>query len=426
MHRDTLEYTDEKIAETQITLLYPWPDHRDAFLQDVVGQLERPLYRYKLTDADTTLADWLTNLIPVLIEFTRDGISHLEQALNQEDATAWGQALAADLDQIATVDTIWFFLEEMDRLPHDIQLEQFIEALIHHLPDDVYLAVSSRLLQCAPWRTLALQNKAMVFGPKSRAHEVIYTRLEEPKPALEVYGLGRGYAEVNLREIENWAGALPRNLFFFFIDNPLVTRDEIFAAFWPKLPTKEATNVFHVTKRKISVLITTEVEAEGNYELTQYSTGFYKPSEKLIRYYDVEEFEDVVGRAMTTLDEDEEEALLERAVELYKGPFLSDVDMPWVVRRREALQGLYAQALIGLGRLRQARGENIPALDYYVRALKETPHREDIHREIMQIYIQQGMLDDARQQYYALKSLLEEALDIPPSRETRAFFKRIE
>ena len=32
----------------------------------------------------------------------------------------------------------------------------------------------------------------------------------------------------------------------------MVTRDEIFETFWPGLPTKEATNVFHVTKRKIS------------------------------------------------------------------------------------------------------------------------------------------------------------------------------
>ena len=424
MHQDMSEPA-KKIGETQFILLYPWPDHRDAFLRDVVGKSQRPLYRYQLTDADTTLTDWLKNLMTVLTASTHDGPSNLQQALSQEEATLWGQALAADLNQIATGDAIWFFLEEMDRLPHDIQLEQFIEALVHHLSDNVYLAVSSRLLQCAPWRALALQNEAVVFGPKHRAHEVIYTRLEEPKPALEVYGFGRGYAEVNLREIENWDGALPRNLFFFFIDNPLVTRDEIFAAFWPKLATKEATNVFHVTKRKISERITMKVETDGNYELTQYSTGFYKPSEKLVRYYDVGAFEDAVGRAMITLEEDEEEALLERAIDLYKGPFLADVDMPWIVKRREVLQGLYAQALIGLGRLSQARGESVTALGYYVRALKETPYREDIHRDIMQIYINQGMLDDARQQYHTLKALLAENMDIAPAHETRALFERI-
>ena len=415
----------DAVTETSVVLLYPWSDHRDAFLRDVVGKSKRPLYRYRLTDADTTLTDWLKNLMTVLTASTHDSPSNLQQALNQEEATLWGQALASDLNQIATGDAIWFFLEELDRLPHDTQFKQFIETLVHHLSDNVYLAVSSRLLQCAPWRALALQNEAVVFGPKRRAHEVIYTRLEEPKSALEVYGFGRGYAEVNLREIENWDGALPRNLFFFFIDNPLVTRDEIFAAFWPKLPTKEGTNVFHVTKRKISERITMKVHAEGNYELTQYSTGFYKPSEKLVRYYDVGEFEDAVGRAMRTLEENEEEALLERVVELYKGPFLADVDMPWIVKRRQALQGLYSQALIGLGRLRQARGESLTALGYYVRALKETPHREDIHREIMQIYINQGMLDDARQQYHTLEALLAEALDIRPSRETRALFERI-
>ena len=105
-------------------------------------------------------------------------------------------------------------------------------------------------------------------------------------------------------------GALPRNLFFYFIDNPLVTRDDIFGTFWPTLSIKEATNVFHVTKRKISERITMKVEESGNYELTQYSSGFYMPGDKVVRHYDAGDFQDAVEKAATTMDEREEELLV--------------------------------------------------------------------------------------------------------------------
>src|SRR5215813_9930867 len=148
-------------------------------------------------------------------------------------------------------------------------------------------------------------------------------RIEQaPKPQLEVYSLGRGYALVNGQPITNWDGALPRNLFFYFMDRNLVTRREIFEVFWPDLSVKEATNVFHVTKRKISERIGMKIQPEGNYELTQYSGGFYVPGDKLVRHYDVNDFQAAIERAMITADEDEEERLLLQAVEYYKADYL--------------------------------------------------------------------------------------------------------
>ena len=250
----------------------------------------------------------------------------------------------------------------------------------------------------------------------------MYTVVEEPRPALEVYALGRGYVLVNGQEITNWDGALPRNLFFYFVDNPLVTRDQIFSVFWQKLTTKEATNVFHVTKRKISERITMKVDEPGNYELTQYSAGFYTPSEKVIRYYDVHEFEDAVNRAMVTVDDAEEELLLRRAIDLYRGPFLQDGKMDWMAERRETLRRLYAQALIGMGRLSNAKSDPDAALGYFLRALKETPEREDIHREVMTIYMNKGMIYDAKEQYHHLEKLLKSELNITPANESRELY----
>ena len=254
----------------------------------------------------------------------------------------------------------------------------------------------------------------------------MFTIVDEPKPALEVYALGRGYALVNGQEITNWDGALPRNLFFYFVDNPLITRDQIFEVFWPKLTTKEATNVFHVTKRKISERITMKVNEPGSYELTQYGSGFYTPSEKVIRYYDVHEFENSIENAMVTVDEKEEAELLSRAIDLYRGPFLQETQMEWMKQRRDELRQLYSQALIGMGRLRKDANDNEGALGFFSRSLKQTPEREDIHRQVMSICLEQGRIDDAKQQYQRLTKILDEELGIGPSPESRKLYDLIQ
>ena len=209
------------------------------------------------------------------------------------------------------------------------------------------------------------------------------------------------------------------------MDNPLITRDEIFATFWPGLSVKEATNVFHVTKRKISERISMKVSESGSYELTQYTSGFYIPSGKIVRHYDTVNFRESIERALITTDVREEERLYRRSIDFYKAPFLQTVNMQWVEERRENLCQLYAQALIGMGRINKMRHDDERALGFFTRALRETPEREDIHREVMSLYINLGMPGDARMQYQRLEKMLRETLGISPSRETREIFNLI-
>ncbi len=317
-------------------------------------------------------------------------------------------------------------MDELDRIPFDTAFNQFIPALVNSLPKNIQIAFSSRLLTYQPWYDLVANDEALVLGTELRKDNVMFERQEQPKPQLEVYALGRGYAIVNGQYITNWDGALPRNLFFFFMDRNLVTRREIFQIFWPDLSVKEATNVFHVTKRKISERIGMKIDDDNNYELTQYNGGFYVPSDKLVRHYDVGDFQAAIERAMITADEEEEERLLLQAVESYRADYLQDGDMPWMKERREQLLQLNAQALISMGRINKRRGDDNAALGYFIRALKETPGREDIHREVMNIYLRLGRAQDGRDQYNTLVNYLHTNLNIGPSRETKDLYQLIE
>jgi two-component SAPR family response regulator len=307
----------------------------------------------------------------------------------------------------------------------DDHFNEFIRALVSALPDNVQIAFSSRLLTYQPWYDMVARNEAIVLGTDQRKNDMMFTVEAQPKPQLEVYGFGRGHALANGMPITNWDGALPRNLFFFFMDHPLVTRDEIFETFWPDLSVKDATNVFHVTKRKITERISLKITSDGNYELTQYNSGFYMPSEKIIRHYDVSDFQEAVDKALVAGSEKEEIALLSRSIDIYRTPFLQTIDMEWVRQRRDNLRQLYAQALINLGRIYQRHNENQQAIGFFTRALKETPEREDIHRQLMSLYQKLGLHDDAISQYLKLEMILQERLKIAPSRETRELYERI-
>jgi two-component SAPR family response regulator len=351
--------------------------------------------------------------------------SKLKKAAPGGSPEKLGEALAADLNAHSGGKPLTLFVDEFDRIPLDTDLKKFTVAVVSNLAPDVQLAISSRHLSFQPWYNLVSSGDAVVLGTEYRKNDVMFTVEHDEKPRLEVYSLGRGYALVNGHLITNWDGALPRNLFFFFMDNPLVTRDQIFEIFWPNLSVKEATNVFHVTKRKISERISMKVDETGSYELTQYASGFYTPSDKVVRYYDVFEFQESVEQSMTAMDDEQEEELLTKAIELYKAPFLETIEMDWVVERRNSLRQLYSQALISMGRINKRR-ENLPgALGCFNRALKETPEREDIHREVMNLYIKMSQPREARAQYDYLKRILRETLNIDPSRESQELFKLI-
>lgn len=417
----------ERSAGKKVVLLYPWTNYRNLFLSHFLSSAKDGLLYYRIPNTETRLIDWLTGLVKELTEVLPKFGTKAQDLLQQdkESPVALGQALAADLGSY-TKDPVVLFIDELDRVPLDDTFQKFVRALVDNLPKHVQLAFSSRLLMQQPWYDMVASGEAIILGTEHRKNDVMFTVEPQPKPQLEVYALGRGYALVNGQQITNWDGALPRNLFFFFIDRPLVTRDEIFEMFWPNLTVKEATNVFHVTKRKISERISMKVGDSANYELTQYSSGFYMPSDKVVRHYDVADFQEAVEQALVATDERKEENLLSRAIDLYKAPFLQTINMKWVEDRREHLRQLYAQALIGMGRIQLRRGEQERALGYFTRTLKEAPEREDIHREVMKLYLALGMVNDARMQYTRLEEVLESTIGMQPSRETRDLLAVIE
>lgn len=414
----------ELSKDKKVILLYPWANFRNIFLSYFLDELQEGLLYHRIPENMESLAEWVQGLLDEIKHVVPDFGGQLASAVQSGNASTMGEALAQDLAQIKS-DRVVLFIDELDRVPQDADLREFISALVDNLSDGSQLAVNSRLLTYDPWINWVNSDDAVVLGTAHRRNNLMFTKEEIPKPQLEVYAFGRGHVITNGREIRNWDGALPRNLFFYFIDNPLVTRNQIFQVFWPRLSVKDATNVYHVTKRKITERISMNVDDDENYELTSYSAGFYMPSNKVVRHYDVFDFEEAIEQALVSEDAHEQEVLFSHAIDIYKGPFLQTVTLPWVEERRAQLQEVYAEALIGMARLQVAQEAWEEALGFYARALKEAPQREDVHRDAMQMYINLGRPDDAKAQYKALEVHLKKTVGVPPSHDSKELLNSI-
>ena len=231
---------------------------------------------------------------------------------------------------------------------------------------------------------------------------------DQDEVLLEVRALGNGRVLKDGKNVDNWDGLLPRSLFFFLVDKGMTTRNDIFATFWPNLTVREATNVFHVTKRKISEVLGTD--------LTEYWSGFYHISPRINLSYDVVRFSELFqDSAVVSVDGTID--LLRQAILLYRDDFLTSLDMEWVYHRRRELRQTYGEALIGLGKALEQQGAVEQALGLYLRATTTNPHREDVALNVMKLYQGLGMSGDALEVYERLKTELSENLGVAPNHQ---------
>ncbi|MBI1280211.1 MAG: hypothetical protein GC179_18945 [Anaerolineaceae bacterium] len=236
-----------------------------------------------------------------------------------------------------------------------------------------------------------------------------YVALANEAKLLEVRALGGGHVLLNGKPVTDWDGDLPRNLFFYLIDKGMATRSQIFDVFWPGLPVHEATNVFHVTKRKINSIL--------GLELTQYSGGFYRIATGINLIYDVSLFKDLIQRSAIETKNSAQD-LLKRVIWLYKGDFLIGIDAqanPWVQNRRHELSQLYGEALFTQGKMLEQSGDVRSALGLFIRASALNRQREDLAGLIMGIYRKLGMFEDSLRTYERIETDIADTLGISPA-----------
>ena len=341
----------------------------------------------------------------ILDDFLKEAFYVRFQGLNLDEAQLRRQ-MEAVLQSVTGTDKLdgkvdYVILDETDRAVPSA-LIRFLQVVVSEL-DRGRILVLGRIFPQGLLENERISSLSAFIPADPRVMLWDYAQNTE-EVLLEVRAFGEGRVQLNGRNVENWDGALPRALFFYLVDRGMVTRAEIFQTFWSNLSTREATNVFHVTKRKISEVLGTE--------LTLYGSGFYHISPKIQLSYDVSLFNQLV---QDSDNEDSGDENLRDAISLYRGDYLHSLKADWVLSRRESLQQSVCDALTALGRIYEERGEIEQALGCYLRSARLKPEREDSAFAIMSLYRDLQMPDDALQVYRRLAKTLRQKLKLEPS-----------
>lgn len=412
----TFQAFQEQAANAKVILLHPRSRYRSVLVAKLINTSDLKVYYYAMGQDDINLHSFLTGITHDLANqhptfgrhtniLPQESYDNLEVLLD---------TFARDLAEISD-EPYFLILDEYDRSDSADDIQMFIEKLVNRLPDNCRIVINSRTLPRLPWVSLIAQKKAVLLEDHQLIRHDFYEIETEGKNKLEVYALGPGYVLMNGKPIDTWEGHLPRLLFFFALDRPIITRSEICQAFWPELDTDQAVNVFHVTKRRLHKAL--------DMDVLVHDGGYYRVNPDLAVQYDVMDFVEALMEGRNE-ENPNRVAAWHRAVDMYRGPFLQGHTDRWIVDRRRDFQSGYLEALTEMAYVRLNEDRPEQALGLFQRALAEDQSRESLHRDVMQLYTRLGRRSEAAAHYQRLvEELRKDGRE--PVKETQTLYKEI-
>ena len=244
--------------------------------------------------------------------------------------------------------------------------------------------------------------------------------IPESAPALEIRALGPGAVlqdGVPLSQ-SDWGSAQARELFFYLLDNPDRSKEQIGDIFWPEHSASRMTSIFHATLYRVR-------RAAGK-DCIHYNGERYAFNTDLDYSYDVKLFEALSDGAEQNAPLSEESARnCRQAIELYTGDFLEDVYSDWAFAHRERLRQRYLVTATRLAAYYAQEDEHRLAVQFSQKALNCDEFWEDAHRLLMLSNAELGQRSQALQHYEKLAALLLQELNTAPSEETTSIYLRI-
>jgi len=394
------------LRSTKVLLLHPKSKFRTVLLAKLINDPEIVTYYYALGHDDINLRAFIESLTHDLATQHATFGRHLNMMPHEvyENFTAHeDDVLATFIKEIHELNggRFVFILDEYDHSDAADDIHRFVLHLADHLPEGSHIVINSRTLPRLPWVAMVAKKQAVLLLDDNIIQRDFYEAYRGDDYDMRVFALGPGIVHVGETPIETWEGHLPRLLFFFALDRPVVTRSEICQGFWPDLESDQAVNVFHVTKRRLHKALDQDVlvHIESHYQINP----------ELNVYYDVIDFVETLmrGRNPDNSDDARFEAW-KQAAALYKGPFLNGHTDRWIVERRDAFRAGYLEALIEMADVQIARNKQEDALKLYLQALEEDFSREDIHRRLMQLYTEMGRRSEAVAHFNNVERIFKE------------------
>ena len=240
-------------------------------------------------------------------------------------------------------------------------------------------------------------------------------------PRLTIYTFGHGQVFKDGRPITDpeWCSRKNvRDLFFLLLTHPEGQKKEkIGLVFWPDAsPSQLKINFKNAVYRLRRAL---------GQEVVLYHDNFYIFNPDVDYQYDVEEFRQLVAQAKQSRSVVEKIAAYKNAVEIYRGPFLEDMDQSWIEPHRENYRQIYIRAVMDLSEQLISLNRPEEVLYYCWRLVSAFPLIEEPYILIMQAHAMLGNRHEIENAYNRIKTSLSEELGISPSEKTTKLYESL-
>jgi len=239
-----------------------------------------------------------------------------------------------------------------------------------------------------------------------------------PRMIIKSFGKAQVHLSKKLVTNSDWQTQVSQDMFFLFLAHPEgLTKEQVGLFFWPEATPDEFKLRFKNTLYRLR-------RAVGRQAILLVE-DYYQFNWSLDYEYDVETFTASIEKAESAQETQQKITHYKKAVECYKGEFLSEIEKIWVMIDRQTYYRLYLDAVMHLASIYMKRKAYKSALRYTYQALSEDACLENAHRLAMRINAATGNRAAIVRQYERCRAALTKEINAPPSNQTRELYETL-
>ncbi|MDO8614369.1 MAG: tetratricopeptide repeat protein [Dehalococcoidia bacterium] len=280
-------------------------------------------------------------------------------------------------------------LELAAKLVQELGYDHFLRVEAARAPLLVQYAAANKIAGGYFDRLLKALKSARTAAPSAGEGQAA---AEGAGTTVYAYGFGNLRVEMDGREITDleWRSEKGKEMFFFFLCNrrPL-RKEEIVTALWPDLPEDKTTSAFHSNMYRLRKALYQDVIAKDS--------GRYILDPNARFSFDVEEFQGALGQAEAATKAGENPIpMLDKALELHKGPFAPDFYTEWAETLRWQMEEQHMSLLTTLAASYNQSGDLKRSAELCQKILEVDEYNEAAWYRLMSSYIQSGQVEAAK------------------------------
>ena len=203
------------------------------------------------------------------------------------------------------------------------------------------------------------------------------------------------------------------------------SRSELVSVLWPDPVDQRGVGTFNTVLWRLRKLVERPPLAQGELIACDRcgAVGLHPMAPLQL---DVDRFAQLVlpvlAKPLEAMSADDVDAL-RSGIEIYTADILTDLSDDWALREREKHRRHYLNALGRMMQMCTLAREHEAAIGYAQAILDHDALREDVHRELMRLFLHTGQRALALRQFEICRAALKRELAIQPMPETFALYR---